>query len=199
MTFSYYGYEVIRESDLAHYGVLGMKWGVRRYQNPDGTLTKEGKRKARKEYKDDNKQAFQLGRDATITARALSKSNRKLDKHPLSPSEINVNRRLKSEYSNLESEAKKHRAQLVKKYGNMAVSNIKYDKYGRINERVVSGRDAAMSIIGTSGMLMVTSGLSLMGAPFIPFGYVRPKTAGERGREYYRYLKKIEKNNIKTV
>ena len=29
---------------LAHHGILGQKWGVRRYQNPDGTLTAEGKR-----------------------------------------------------------------------------------------------------------------------------------------------------------
>ena len=28
---------------LKHYGVLGMKWGVRRYQNADGTLTTSGK------------------------------------------------------------------------------------------------------------------------------------------------------------
>lgn len=30
-------------SYLMHYGVNGQKWGVRRYQNPDGSLTPEGK------------------------------------------------------------------------------------------------------------------------------------------------------------
>jgi len=29
---------------IVHYGVLGMKWGVRRYQNKDGTLTSAGKK-----------------------------------------------------------------------------------------------------------------------------------------------------------
>jgi len=31
------------EKYLAHYGVKGMKWGFRRYQNEDGSLTEEGK------------------------------------------------------------------------------------------------------------------------------------------------------------
>lgn len=35
---------------LVHHGILGMKWGVRRYQNEDGSLTAAGK----KRYGDDS-------------------------------------------------------------------------------------------------------------------------------------------------
>lgn len=30
---------------LQHYGILGQKWGMRRFQNPDGSLTEEGKKR----------------------------------------------------------------------------------------------------------------------------------------------------------
>lgn len=33
------------EDDLEHHGILGQKWGVRRYQNKDGTLTSLGKKR----------------------------------------------------------------------------------------------------------------------------------------------------------
>ena len=33
----------LKPDELQHHGVKGQKWGVRRYQNPDGTLTAEGR------------------------------------------------------------------------------------------------------------------------------------------------------------
>lgn len=36
------------DSELYHYGVRGMKWGVRRYQNYDGSYTKRGLERYRK-------------------------------------------------------------------------------------------------------------------------------------------------------
>ena len=31
--------------ELKHYGIKGQKWGIRRFENPDGTLTEEGKKR----------------------------------------------------------------------------------------------------------------------------------------------------------
>ena len=39
------------ENELKHYGVLGMHWGKRKYENPDGSLTSKGKDKISAKYK----------------------------------------------------------------------------------------------------------------------------------------------------
>ena len=36
--------------ELYHHGILGMKWGVRRYQNKDGSLTPKGKKRYSEDY-----------------------------------------------------------------------------------------------------------------------------------------------------
>lgn len=38
----------MENNELYHHGILGQKWGVRRYQNPDGSLTELGKQRYKK-------------------------------------------------------------------------------------------------------------------------------------------------------
>ena len=43
---------VILNDELAHHGIKGQKWGVRRFQNADGTRTAAGKKRRSKEEPD---------------------------------------------------------------------------------------------------------------------------------------------------
>lgn len=37
-------------TELYHHGIKGQRWGIRRYQNPDGSLTSAGQKRYSKEY-----------------------------------------------------------------------------------------------------------------------------------------------------
>lgn len=64
-------YAVDRSGYISHHGILGMKWGVRRYQNPDGSLTPEGQRR----YNAKNS-AIEYSRKMQKDAAALAKHYR---------------------------------------------------------------------------------------------------------------------------
>lgn len=51
----------MNNNELYHHGIIGMKWGVRRYQNKDGTLTNSGKKRYNQDnWSEDAKAASQL-------------------------------------------------------------------------------------------------------------------------------------------
>ena len=198
------------EQELYHYGVLGMKWGIRRYQNADGSLTSEGRKRARQEYKEDNKKAFEYGKNATITARAVSiaakketkaanrweKANdrnaqKRYEKYKLAES---VREYLQKQSQDWDAKVKEHRDQLIEKYGKEAISEISRDKKGRANESVHTTGDYALS---TFMSVAGTVGLALVGSPLLMVTY--PKSPNQMGHDLYKMAKQSEKERYRKA
>jgi hypothetical protein len=61
--------------DLVHSGIKGQKWGVRRFQNEDGTLTEEGKRRyGYYDREDGTKDMNRLQKDAANDAKEYARA-----------------------------------------------------------------------------------------------------------------------------
>lgn len=94
------------DNTLKHHGVLGMKWGVRRYQNKDGTLTSAGKKHLKnKDIHDENNH-----HDNTSSKKSVKE---------MSDDEIRnkINRlELEKRYKNLSSEQEKKKISNGKRF-----------------------------------------------------------------------------------
>lgn len=72
------------ENELYHHGVRGQKWGVRRYQNKDGSLTYAGKKRAlsmQNKYDEFTKNKKYHNRDGTLTYKGRKKALKMKEKY----------------------------------------------------------------------------------------------------------------------
>lgn len=73
-------YSFTPNGELTHYGVKGMKWGIRRYQNSDGSLTSAGRKRQQREVRKAQKKWDRSYKKNYVTAynKASDYANKKL-------------------------------------------------------------------------------------------------------------------------
>lgn len=131
----------IPEKALAHHGILGQKWGVRRYQNADGTLTDAGK----KRYAKDTSSIYdQMNKTDRLRRKALAKKE-KLDKeiNYYNPSKRKIYdasqayKRANRQYKRSLKRGQKMFEAFDRKYGDYRVSDLDTVKIG-IGKKLVA-------------------------------------------------------------
>ena len=140
---------MIVNGELCHHGIKGQKWGVRRYQNPDGSLTAAGKRRygtaeaieTKKEYKQAKKEYNKAFKKAYVlnAPRSVSKKRREA-----SAERWNV---VRDKAKSVEKAHDKHQlaAERAKEIRKEALNDPEYKKVQAI------GKTATLAVMALSG------------------------------------------------
>lgn len=137
-------------TELWHHGIMGMKWGIRRYQNPDGSLTTAGKirygNKNRLETSV-NKKAAKLQRKYNdLTGKSIRQNNAAKDKTDEEARKKDSKSKSISEMSSEELQAAINRINLEKTYL-QAMESVNPRKVSRGQKFIDSFKDQAVNSI----------------------------------------------------
>lgn len=174
---------MLNDGYLAHYGVKGMRWGVRKA-----------------EVRSDNRMASALGKKATYDQYAYDAAQRRANKYTKKYENSNKERHQRKLKAAIESrdllkknsekstaDMKRHRDSLVKKYGKENVKDIKYNKRGFIDE----GKDFERSL-ASAGLTAVSLAIAMSaGLHFAPVAVSRSSSSIGANMEAASYRQQL--------
>ena len=205
------------DSDIYHHGIIGQKWGVRRFQNKDGSLTAEGRKHYdNKEYRQDKKaleklrvQTVQSGynerRSFRQATKVLNKAKKIQEKRELTDKErkkaemkLSVATQMMFDYEKNKDQYYKMVNDAKEKYGDKKIKDIDAKTYKQGGKNGPSKEYVSGSVIPVStyavaaGMSLVSAALMISGAA--PIGIVMiPNEEGTKAANWYKKQKEYEK------
>ncbi len=162
--------------ELYHHGVLGQRWGFRRYQNPDGTLTPAGRRRANKLAE---KYAKVTGKKLIVKKKSVQGNEKQKTKTI-------------SEMSDLEIQNKINRMRLEDTYTNMIVARAPKKQVSR-GKRFINNikRNVIAPALTDAGRAVLTNFIKKKGNDLIygnsknkPKANDKIKDIEDKAREY---------------
>lgn len=151
----------VASDSLYHHGILGQKWGVRRYQNADGTLTAAGKRRLDGKVTFDDNGKLKTGRDENLAKGHIhanvASDYKSLGSGMKAASEMSRNAsniaRNSAERERKKAMREMDLSQMSDKELQAAVNRLNLERnYKSLKaESIATGKDYASSILSTAG------------------------------------------------
>lgn len=153
---------IIKDGELYHHGVLGQKWGVRRFQNKDGSLTDAGKKRISRKQKKALEKARKAKHDKAEAAKKAKQEQEDFEKNKKrvlesgSAAEVAkykgklTNQELQQVVSRLNMEQRISELAAIKEPSKIEKLTAKIDKANNLTDKSITGWNNVAKILNST-------------------------------------------------